>query len=50
MGGVSKEQEIPGERGCLNFFQSRLNFQAVVRKVSRWARKTTKTPGSVITF
>ena len=34
---ISKVQEIPGERGCLNFFQFRLNFQAVVLKVSFFA-------------
>ena len=34
---VSKVQKILGERDCLNFFQSRLNFQAVVRKVSLFA-------------
>ena len=34
---ISKVQEIPGERGCLNFFQFHLNFQAVVLKVSFFA-------------
>lgn len=34
---ISKVQEIPGERGCLNFFQFCLNFQAVVLKVSFFA-------------